>query len=99
MTQTRAQQALVTLSGISKAFDGKTIIPDFDLTIGHGEFITLLGPSGCGKTTILRLIAGLESADSGRIHLDESDITETPAASPYQYRFSELRPVSAHVGV
>jgi len=79
MTQTRAQQALVTLSGISKAFDGKTIIPDFDLTIGHGEFITLLGPSGCGKTTILRLIAGLESADSGRIHLDESDITETPA--------------------
>ena len=79
MTQTRAQQALVTLSGISKAFDGKTIIPDFDLTIGHGEFITLLGPSGCGKTTILRLIAGLENADSGRIHLDESDITETPA--------------------
>ena len=79
MTQTRAQQALVTLSGISKAFDGKTIIPDFDLTIGRGEFITLLGPSGCGKTTILRLIAGLENADSGRIHLDESDITETPA--------------------
>ncbi|QDY41667.1 spermidine/putrescine ABC transporter ATP-binding protein PotA [Candidatus Pantoea soli] len=79
MTQTCAQQALVTLSGISKAFDGKTIISAFDLTIGHGEFITLLGPSGCGKTTILRLIAGLEQADSGRILLDDSDITDTPA--------------------
>ncbi|WP_312240990.1 spermidine/putrescine ABC transporter ATP-binding protein PotA [Pantoea sp.] len=79
MTQTRAQQALVTLSGISKAFDGKSIITDFNLTIGHGEFITLLGPSGCGKTTILRLIAGLEEADSGRIVLDGVDISETPA--------------------
>ncbi|MDU6389047.1 MAG: spermidine/putrescine ABC transporter ATP-binding protein PotA [Pantoea sp.] len=79
MTQTRAQQALVTLSGISKAFDGKSIISDFNLTIDHGEFITLLGPSGCGKTTILRLIAGLEEVDSGRVMLDDSDITDTPA--------------------
>ena len=79
MTQTRAQQALVTLSGISKAFDGKTIIDDFNLTIHHGEFITLLGPSGCGKTTILRLIAGLEDADRGRILLDNQDITDTVA--------------------
>ncbi len=79
MTQTRAQQALVTLSGISKAFDGKSIISDFNLTIDHGEFITLLGPSGCGKTTILRLIAGLEEVDSGRVKLDDHDITDTPA--------------------
>ncbi|ORM86386.1 putrescine/spermidine ABC transporter ATP-binding protein [Mixta gaviniae] len=79
MTQTRAQTALVTLSGISKAFDGKEIIADFDLTIHHGEFITLLGPSGCGKTTILRLIAGLEETDSGEIILDGETITETPA--------------------
>jgi spermidine/putrescine transport system ATP-binding protein len=78
MTQTR-DPALVTLSGISKAFDGKTIISDFDLTIGHGEFITLLGPSGCGKTTILRLIAGLEDADRGHITLDDHDITNLPA--------------------
>ncbi|MEZ3498261.1 spermidine/putrescine ABC transporter ATP-binding protein PotA [Pantoea sp. KPR_PJ] len=79
MTQTRAQQALVTLSGISKAFDGKSIISNFNLAIDHGEFITLLGPSGCGKTTILRLIAGLEEADSGSVMLDEVDITHTPA--------------------
>lgn len=79
MTQTCAQPALVTLSGISKAFDGKSIISNFNLSIGHGEFITLLGPSGCGKTTILRLIAGLESADRGSVVLDETDITEMPA--------------------
>ncbi|HCW48276.1 MAG TPA: putrescine/spermidine ABC transporter ATP-binding protein, partial [Erwiniaceae bacterium] len=79
MTQTRAQTALVTLSGISKAFDGKEIIADFNLTIHHGEFITLLGPSGCGKTTILRLIAGLEETDSGEIILDGETITATPA--------------------
>ncbi|WP_029686217.1 spermidine/putrescine ABC transporter ATP-binding protein PotA [Tatumella saanichensis] len=79
MTQTRAQQALVTLSGISKAFDGKSVIADFDLTIGNGEFITLLGPSGCGKTTILRLIAGLETADQGTLTLDNEDITQLPA--------------------
>lgn len=79
MIETRAKQALVTLSGISKAFDGKDIITDFDLTIHHGEFITLLGPSGCGKTTILRLIAGLEEADQGDIRLDGEIITRTPA--------------------
>ncbi|HAZ76778.1 MAG TPA: putrescine/spermidine ABC transporter ATP-binding protein, partial [Enterobacteriaceae bacterium] len=45
----------------------------------NGEFLTLLGPSGCGKTTVLRLIAGLESVDTGRIILDSDDITNVPA--------------------
>jgi len=79
MMQKHARKPLVTLSGISKAFDGKDIIADFNLTINHGEFITLLGPSGCGKTTILRLIAGLEVADRGDIMLDGDSITDTPA--------------------
>ena len=79
MMQKHARKPLVTLSGISKAFDGKDIIADFNLTINHGEFITLLGPSGCGKTTILRLIAGLEVADRGDIVLDGESITDTPA--------------------
>ncbi|OON41354.1 putrescine/spermidine ABC transporter ATP-binding protein [Izhakiella australiensis] len=79
MAPVESQQALVTLCDISKSFDGKAVISHFNLTINHGEFITLLGPSGCGKTTILRLIAGLEEADSGTILLDNEDITHKPA--------------------
>ncbi|HCP7500416.1 TPA: spermidine/putrescine ABC transporter ATP-binding protein PotA [Escherichia coli] len=74
---------LVQLSGIRKCFDGKEVIPQLDLTINNGEFLTLLGPSGCGKTTVLRLIAGLETVDSGRIMLDNEDITHVPAENRY----------------
>ena len=70
---------LVELTALTKRFDGKTVISDFSLTIGHGEFLTLLGPSGCGKTTVLRLIAGLEQVDSGAVSLDNQDITLVPA--------------------
>ncbi|MCK2314659.1 spermidine/putrescine ABC transporter ATP-binding protein PotA [Escherichia coli] len=74
---------LVQLAGIRKRFDGKEVIPQLDLTINNGEFLTLLGPSGCGKTTVLRLIAGLETVDSGRIMLDNEDITHVPAENRY----------------
>ena len=67
------------LERIRKSFDGKDVISDLNLTINDGEFLTLLGPSGCGKTTVLRLIAGLESVDSGHIHLEKQDITQVPA--------------------
>ncbi|PIJ55418.1 putrescine/spermidine ABC transporter ATP-binding protein, partial [Leucobacter sp. OAMSW11] len=79
MAPADTQQPLVKLTDISKAFDGKAVISQFNLSINHGEFITLLGPSGCGKTTILRLIAGLEETDSGSITLDNEDITQKPA--------------------
>ncbi|ELY7392235.1 spermidine/putrescine ABC transporter ATP-binding protein PotA [Cronobacter universalis] len=78
-TQLRSLSPLLQLADIGKSFDGKTVISDFSLTINHGEFLTLLGPSGCGKTTVLRLIAGLENADTGRITLDSQDITDVPA--------------------
>lgn len=78
-TQPRSLSPLLQLADIGKSFDGKTVISDFSLTINHGEFLTLLGPSGCGKTTVLRLIAGLENADAGRITLDSQDITDVPA--------------------
>ncbi|EJK9925855.1 spermidine/putrescine ABC transporter ATP-binding protein PotA [Cronobacter sakazakii] len=78
-TQPRSLSPLLQLTDIGKSFDGKTVISDFSLTITHGEFLTLLGPSGCGKTTVLRLIAGLENADAGRITLDAQDITDVPA--------------------
>lgn len=77
--QQRSLSPLVDLAGVSKSFDGKSVISDFSLTINHGEFLTLLGPSGCGKTTVLRLIAGLENVDTGTITLDNEDITGVPA--------------------
>lgn len=70
---------VVSLSAISKSFDGKMIISDFNLDVSNGEFITILGPSGCGKTTVLRMIAGFESPDNGNIVLDGIDVTSIPA--------------------
>ncbi|WP_456367579.1 ABC transporter ATP-binding protein [Thermococcus sp.] len=66
----------VELRGITKSFDGFTLsIPE--LEVKSGELMTLLGPSGCGKTTTLRIIAGLEKPDSGRLLFDGIDVTET----------------------
>ncbi|EAR5999879.1 spermidine/putrescine ABC transporter ATP-binding protein PotA [Salmonella enterica subsp. enterica serovar Poona] len=81
--QPRSLSPLVLLSGISKSFDGKEVISQLDLTINNGEFLTLLGPSGCGKTTVLRLIAGLETVDTGHIMLDNQDITHVPTENRY----------------
>lgn len=57
----------VVLKNITKAFGAKTVIQPTNLTIQSGSLTTLLGPSGCGKTTLLRMIAGLETPDSGEI--------------------------------
>ncbi|KGQ71165.1 putrescine/spermidine ABC transporter ATP-binding protein [Chelonobacter oris] len=70
---------VIELKSIRKDYDGKTIINEFNLSINHGEFITILGPSGCGKTTILRLIAGFEELNGGQIILDGQDISRVPA--------------------
>ncbi|HGE6027975.1 TPA: spermidine/putrescine ABC transporter ATP-binding protein PotA [Vibrio cholerae] len=70
---------VIRLSGISKSFDGKEIIGNLNLDVNHGEFLTILGPSGCGKTTVLRMIAGFETADQGQILLDAQDVTQVPA--------------------
>ncbi len=69
----------LTLQGIVKAFNGERILKGIDLSLREGEFVTILGPSGCGKTTCLRIIAGLETADAGRVFLNGSDISEIPA--------------------
>lgn len=69
------KEALLSLKGVSKAFDGKTVLDSLDLDILDGEFITLLGPSGCGKTTLLRLMAGFELPDTGSVILSGHDIT------------------------
>ena len=74
-----AARPIITIKGLTKQFDGKTIISNLDLTVNDGEFLTILGPSGCGKTTVLRLIAGFEDVDSGTIELAQQDVTHIPA--------------------
>ena len=69
----------LTLQHISKMFAEVKVLDDVTLNVVPGEFFTLLGPSGCGKTTLLRIIAGLELADSGQISLGGKDITRLPA--------------------
>ena len=58
-----------SLSGLTKHFDGRPIVQDVSLDVKKGEFVVILGPSGCGKTTTLRMIAGLENPDQGRISI------------------------------
>jgi multiple sugar transport system ATP-binding protein len=65
----------VTLSEIRKSFGAVEVVKGLNLEIADGEFLVLLGPSGCGKTTALRMVAGLESATSGRILIGERDVT------------------------
>jgi spermidine/putrescine transport system ATP-binding protein len=69
---------LVTLSGIGKDFGDVTALQTLDLTIGDGEFLTLLGPSGCGKTTLLRILGGLEQPTRGQLTYGGADLTRVP---------------------
>jgi putative spermidine/putrescine transport system ATP-binding protein len=73
-----ARQPIVALEGVSKAYGGAVALARLDLSIYPGEFFTLLGPSGSGKTTTLRLIAGFERPDTGRIMLDGEDVAALP---------------------
>jgi iron(III) transport system ATP-binding protein len=70
---------LLSLKNLSKRFDKTQAVADVSLDVERGEFFGLLGPSGCGKTTTLRMIAGLETPDSGSIEFDGRDITNLPA--------------------
>ncbi|MBQ9162999.1 MAG: ABC transporter ATP-binding protein [Clostridia bacterium] len=69
---------LIQLRGISKSFDGETILDNVSLDIHDKEFITLLGPSGCGKTTTLRIIGGFETPDNGEVFFDGKKINDLP---------------------
>lgn len=67
--------------GLRKRFGEGAVLDGIDLTIPRGQFVALLGPSGCGKTTLLRIIAGLETPDDGRVILGGRDLTDVPAAA------------------
>jgi putative spermidine/putrescine transport system ATP-binding protein len=71
----------VALEGVRKTYGEVVAIEDLTLEVRPGEFFTLLGPSGSGKTTTLRVIAGFELTDTGRVRIDGLDVTDTP---PYE---------------
>src|SRR3954451_25494364 len=71
-------QADVALAGVRKSYGDVVAVAGVDLEVQRGEFFTLLGPSGSGKTTCLRMIAGFERPDAGRIELGGDDVTGLP---------------------
>ena len=71
-------EKIIEIKNISKSFGDKRILNDVSLYVKRGEFLTLLGPSGCGKTTLLRILAGFGSADSGEVLINGKDITDVP---------------------
>ena len=69
---------IIEIKNVCKSFGEKCILNNISINVKQGEFLTLLGPSGCGKTTLLRMIAGFGSADSGEILINGTDITDMP---------------------
>ena len=68
----------LTINKVNKSFGEQRVLDDISIEVTEGEFFSLLGPSGCGKTTLLRIIAGLETPDTGSIVINGSDYTNLP---------------------
>lgn len=68
----------IELENVTKRFDNVLALDRINLEVDAGEFFFLLGPSGCGKTTLLRILAGFEQPESGRVLFDERDVTDVP---------------------
>lgn len=81
------RKKIIELKGVTKEFDGETVLDSIDLDIYDNEFITLLGPSGCGKTTTLRIIGGFEMPNEGEVYFDGKKITDVP---PYKRRINTV---------
>src|SRR5437879_4852357 len=73
------ERVAIALEGVGKSFGKAAAVRDVTVSTGEGELFSLLWPSGCGKTTTLRMIAGFETPDEGRIVLDGQDVTSVPA--------------------
>src|SRR5918998_4976074 len=74
------RMADVELSGVSKSWGGAPAVDNVSFSAARGSLVAILGPSGCGKSTTLRLVAGLETASSGRIVIAGCNVTELPPA-------------------
>ena len=80
-------QNIIEIQGVSKVYGDNTVLDNLSLNIRKNEFLTLLGPSGCGKTTTLKIIAGFETADSGKVIFNGSDISNIP---PYKRQLNTV---------
>lgn len=69
---------IIELRGVNKVYDDNVVLDNFNLDIKKNEFLTLLGPSGCGKTTLLKIIAGFEYADDGKVIFEGKEINDMP---------------------
>ncbi len=95
--------AEVSLRQVRKSYDGRTpVLHGIDLDVQHGEFTVFVGPSGCGKSTLLRSIAGLETIDSGEIHIGGRAVqhlpppcTALPPTNPTRYSIPPPRDASS----
>ena len=79
------QEKIIELLNVTKSYDDTVVVDNLNLYVRKGEFVTFLGPSGCGKTTTLRMIAGFEMPDEGKVLLNGKEITSIP---PY------MRPIN-----
>jgi iron(III) transport system ATP-binding protein len=78
--------AALSVEGLSHAFEGRPVVRDLSLEVGAGEIVCLLGPSGCGKTTTLRLVAGLEPVQAGRIAIHGEVVADAGHSLPPERR-------------
>ena len=78
MNATVASGVAVSATGIEVDLGGKRVLDSVDLEVGTGELVALLGPSGCGKTTLLRVLAGLQRPNGGRVVMGGKDVTDVP---------------------
>ena len=78
--------------GVSKAFDGKSVLEDVSITLRQGELVCLLGVSGGGKTTLFNIISGLVEPDAGKVYLNGQDVTGKPGRISYMLQKDLLLP-------
>jgi multiple sugar transport system ATP-binding protein len=69
--------ARISIRDVHKSYGALTVLKPFSLDIEDGEFVVLVGPSGCGKSTMLKILAGLEPASGGTVHIGDQDVTDT----------------------
>jgi NitT/TauT family transport system ATP-binding protein len=82
----------LAIGGLTKSFGELTVLEDINFAVAAGEFVSLVGPSGCGKTTLLRIVAGLESADRGDIQIDGRGVTRPGIDRGFVFQADALLP-------